>query len=162
MIDKLKECLAICKEAIWIKTSQEKETMITTINTLLDQDIDEIYTWSILKAVEKVKVGSEYGYKKEPLDTKVQNPAQFLEFYDSLQRDDGVMNAAIIFRDYDDCIETNPMYKRMIKEIIEQRQNKYIPIIFIAPTYNVPADMLDTFTLIDFTAPNKEEIINFY
>ena len=160
MIDKLKECLAICKEAIWIKTSQEKETMITTINTLLDQDIDEIYTWSILKAVEKVKVGSEYGYKKEPLDTKVQNPAQFLEFYDSLQRDDGVMNAAIIFRDYDDCIETNPMYKRMIKEIIEQRQNKYIPIIFIAPTYNVPADMLDTFTLIDFTAPNKEEIIN--
>ena len=33
MIDKLKECLAICKEAIWIKTSQEKETMITTIKT---------------------------------------------------------------------------------------------------------------------------------
>ena len=55
MIDKLKECLAVCKEAIWIKTSQEKETMITTINTLLDQDIDEIYTWSILKAVEKEK-----------------------------------------------------------------------------------------------------------
>lgn len=160
MKKELKECLSIHKEAIWIKTSQEKETIPTIINALLDADIEEIYTWSVIKGVEKIKVSPEYGYKKEGLERQpVQNPAQFLNFYNELQEDVNVRSAAIIFRDYDSCLETNPMYKRMIKEIVEQNNIKYIPIIFTAASYDVSADLLDTFTLIDFTAPSKEEII---
>lgn len=55
MKEKLKECLSIHKEAIWIKTGQEKETIPAIINTLLDEDIEEIYTWSVIKGVEKNK-----------------------------------------------------------------------------------------------------------
>lgn len=159
MKEELKECLSINKEAIWVKTGQEKETMPVIINALLDEDIEEIYTWSVIKGVEKIKVSPEYGYKKEPLSgTAVLNPNQFLNFYKELQDDKDVRSAAIIFRDYDACLETNPMYKRMIKEIVEQSNKKYIPIIFTAASYDVPADLLDTFTLIDYTAPTKEEI----
>lgn len=159
MKEKLKECLSIHKEAIWIKTGQEKETIPAIINTLLDEDIEEIYTWSVIKGVEKIKVGIEYGYKKEPLENSVVlNPAQFLGFYNNLQNDTDVRSAAIIFKDYDSCLETNPMYKRMIKEIVEQRNKKYIPMIFTAASYDVPTDLLDTFTLIEYSAPSKEEI----
>ena len=38
MKEKLKECLSIHKEAIWIKTGQEKETIPAIINTLLDEE----------------------------------------------------------------------------------------------------------------------------
>ena len=79
MKEKLKECLSIHKEAIWIKTGQEKETIPAIINTLLDEDIEEIYTWSVIKGVEKIKVGIEYGYKKEPLESDTVCPLDVLK-----------------------------------------------------------------------------------
>lgn len=159
MINKLRECLSIKKEAIWIKTSQEKETLPAILNALLEEDIDNVYMWSIIKTVEKVKIISENKYTKERYtEAQVSNPAQFINFYNSLQQDQEIQTSAIILRDYIDCLETNPMYKRMIKEIVEQNNDKYIPLIFTASSYDVPADLLDTFTLVEYNAPSKEDI----
>lgn len=158
MKQKLTELLNIKKEAIWIKSNLEKETVPSVINVLVENDIENIYTWSILKTVERIKIENKT-YIKESLEGNISSPVTFLEFYEKLQEDITIKNAAFIFRDYDDCIETNYMYKRMIKEITEKKNKKYIPIIFISNKFDVPSDLLDIFALVDFKAPNKTEIL---
>lgn len=158
MKQKLTELLNIKKEAIWIKSNKEKETLPFIINILIENNIETIYTWSILKTVEKIKIENR-SYIKERLEESISSPVAFLEFYETLQKDVNKENTAFIFRDYDDCIDTNHMYKRMIKEITEKKNNIYIPIIFISNRFDIPADLVDIFSLVESKAPNKEDII---
>lgn len=154
---KLTELIQIKKEAIWIKSNQEKEIVPTIINILSSNGIDNIYTWSVLKTVEKVKVNNITGFfTKESIEEPINSPLAFLNFYNLIQRKPEP--CAFIFRDYDDCMELNHMYKRMIKEITEQKNNSYIPIIFISSKFEVPVDLVDTFSLIEQTPPNESEI----
>ena len=153
----LTELLNIKKNAIWIKTMHEKETIVSVINTLIKNDIESIYTWSILKTIEKVKI-EDYSYKKESMDEQIMSPVAFLEFYEKLQQRDSRKNSAIIFRDYEDSINNN-MYKRMIKEITEERHEMYIPIIFIGSGTEIPEDILSIVSVIESKAPSKDEIL---
>lgn len=154
---KLTDLIQIKKEAIWIKSSQEKEIVPTVINILSNNNISNIYTWSVLKTVEKIKINNITGsYVKESIEEPINSPLAFLNFYNNIQIKSEP--CAFIFRDYDDCMELNHMYKRMIKEITEQKNYSYVPMIFISSKFEVPVDLIDTFSLIEQTPPSESEI----
>lgn len=161
MKQELTDLLKIKKEAIWIKSNSEKETIPSIINILIENNIEEIYTWSVVKTLEKIKI-SKKTYIKEPAskNKNFSSPMAVLEFYEKLQAQDEMNNIAFIFRDFDDCMETNHIYKRVIKEITEKKNNKYIPIIFVSNRFDIPSDLLDRFSLINYKTPSKSDILN--
>lgn len=123
---KLNELLAIKKSCIWIKTQQEKEVTPVILNVLNKNYFNHIYVWSFLTNLQEIKIGNNNFTKTDIPNT--QGPA-FLRYYNSLQTDPDMKleEHAIILRDYDLQFE-NPAYIRLLREMVEVRNEKYIQI----------------------------------
>lgn len=154
---KLNELLAIKKSCIWIKTQQEKEVTPVILNVLNKNYFNHIYVWSFLTNLQEIKIGDNNFTKTDIPNT--QGPA-FLRYYNSLQTDPDMKleEHAIILRDYDLQFE-NPAYIRLLREMVEVRNEKYIPLIFISEGYNPPPKLAHLFTVIEYKNPTKEEIV---
>ena len=150
---KLNELLAIKKSCIWIKTQQEKEVTPVILNVLNKNYFNHIYVWSFLTNLQEIKIGNNNFTKTDIPNT--QGPA-FLRYYNSLQTDPDMKleEHAIILRDYDLQFE-NPAYIRLLREMVEVRNEKYIPLIFISEGYNPPPKLAHLFTVIEYKNPTK-------
>ena len=153
----LTELLNIKKECIWIKTEREKEVVPVIFNVLTKNYFNHIYVWSFLTNLQEVKIGDNNFTKTDIPNT--QGPA-FLRYYNSLQTDPNLKleEHAIVLRDYDLQFE-NPSYIRLLREMVEVRNEKYVPLIFISEGYNPPAKLAHLFTVVEYKNPTEEELV---
>lgn len=164
--EKFNELLSIKKQCIWIKGCEEKEIVLNIINTLIEHNVDRIFTWDLAPFPLQEIIVQDDGnwYTKETINYK-----NFNLFYKEILQENNTFdledqefndedNYAIILRDFDLNLE-NPSYIRMIKEITEINQRKYIPLIFTSEKYEPPTKVQYLFDIIQYENPTVEEII---
>ena len=100
--------LEIKKEAIWIKSEQEKEVVASIVNTLKEEGMDVIYDFEPSSGIYKLTTDNKNNIVKTFLDPKesgVKNGtsgAAVLSLYNKIQYDGECMElSAIILTDMD-------------------------------------------------------------
>lgn len=164
-IDNLRLALEIKKEAIWIKSEQEKEVVGILLNVLREEGIDVIYNFEISSGLYKLEVNENNEITKTALDNKNcpgvkngANTAAILGLYNKIQSDKESMDlSAIILKDFDTF--NNPAFSRMLREMLELKQTRYTPIIVISPTGNSLPTVEHLFREINFDDLSNEDII---
>lgn len=162
--------LEIKKEAIWIKSEQEKEVVASVINTLKEEGIDVIYDFEPSSGIYKLSTDSKNNIVKEMLDKSsgVKNGtsgAAILSLYNKIQNDKESMElSAIILKDMD-LLYGNYAWSRVFREILEFKQSIYTPIIVISPTHQSNATLDHLFKELNYdelTDEDIKELINDY
>lgn len=170
--DELRLLLEIKKEAIWIKTEQEKEAVAVLMNVLREEGVDVIYDFEPSSGLYKLGVDEKNNITKLQLDNKncpgVKNGttgAAVLSLYNKIQSDKESMElSSIILKDMD-LLYANYAWSRVFREILEFKQNRYTPIIVISPTHQ-PNGTLDhlfkELSFDDLTPEDIKELLNDY
>lgn len=153
----LTELLSIKKDCIWVKTEQEKEVIPAIFNILSKNYFNHVYVWSFLTNLQEIKIENNNFTKVDIKNT--QGPA-FLRYYNSMQTEPDMKleEHAIILRDYDLQFE-NPSYIRLLREMVEVRNEKYIPLIFVSEGYNPPSKLAHLFTVVEYKNPTEQELV---
>ena len=160
--DELLELLNINKQCIWIKTQLEKEIMINIINVLIEYGTDRIFTYTPQTGIEEIITKDNY-YVKNKLAKDISNrPLNY--FYNQVLENKNAIDFpyeddyAIIIKDFDLIYETKE-HIRILKEITEIHQDKYIPLIFTSDIYDPPSKINHLFSVINYQTPTQEEIL---
>lgn len=162
--------LEIKKEAIWIKSEQEKEVVASVVNILKEEGIDVIYDFEPSSGIYKLNSDNKNNITKEMLDKNsgVKNGtsgAAILSLYNKIQSDKESMElSAIILKDMD-LLYGNYAWSRVFREILEFKQSRYTPIIVISPTHQSNATLDHLFKELNYdelTDEDIKELINDY
>ena len=162
--------LDIKKEAIWIKTEQEKEVTVSVLNVLKQEGIDVIYDFEPSSGVYKLSNDDKNNVVKEQVknNDKFKNGTSsmaVLSLFNMIQSDSDSMElSAIILKDMD-LLYNNYVWSRMFREMLDFRQNRYTPIIVISPTHQSNATLDHLFKEMnydDLTEEDIKELINDY
>ena len=168
--EELRLLLEIKKEAIWIKSEQEKEVIATVLNVLREEGMDIIYDFEPSSGLYKLSVDEKNNVTRTILDkdSGVKNGtsgAAVLSLYNMIQSDTESMElSAIILKDMD-LLYSNYAWSRVFREILEFKQNRYTPIIVISPTHQTNATLDHLFRELnydDLTDEDIKELINDY
>ena len=157
--------LEIKKEAIWIKSEQEKEVVASIVNTLKEEGMDVIYDFEPSSGIYKLTTDNKNNIVKTFLDPKesgVKNGtsgAAVLSLYNKIQNDSESMElSAIILKDMD-LLYNNYAWSRVFREILEFKQNRYTPIIVISPTHQTNATLDHLFKELNYDELTDEDIV---
>ena len=157
--------LEIKKEAIWIKSEQEKEVVASIVNTLKEEGMDVIYDFEPSSGIYKLTTDNKNNIVKtflNPKESGVKNGtsgAAILSLYNKIQNDGESMElSAIILKDMD-LLYNNYAWSRVFREILEFKQNRYTPIIVISPTHQTNATLDHLFKELNYDDLTDEDIV---
>ena len=160
----LRLLLDIKKEAIWIKSEQEKEIIAVIMNVLREEGIDSIYDFEPSSGLYKLTVENNE-IVKTFLDNKncpgVKNGSSgqaVLSLFNKIQTDKESMElSAIILKDMD-LLYNNYAWSRTFREMLEFKQSRYTPIIVVSPTHQTNATLDHLFKEVSYDTPEEEDI----
>lgn len=155
------EALEIKSPIIWVKTIEEAEFLKSLIKTLsLKYSAENIYSWSIASPMMRLSV-------YEPPVQITSNPSfeQTLshireQIQDHRQSQNKKTIDIYIIKDAH-MITDKPNAIRGIRDIYEQTkpvQNYYCPMIMISPIIEIPQELEQLITVVEYSLPSKEEI----
>ena len=160
--EKLKLLFQSQKNLIWIHSYQEGEVLIRINNLVeqMDEAYDGILTWSITEGLCKlVNSGTNLIYKQ--LDEDALSLLDLREnIIDFSERDYVTSKTIFILKDFDVQLNSKDIAVRMLKDIEENPLLKYIPIIVISSTLDIPESLKGYFSVIEHETPNIESIID--
>lgn len=163
--EEIRMLLDIKKEAIWVKTEQEREVMAVLLNILKEEGVDVIYDFEPSSGLYKLNVDKN-NITKTALDNKncpkVKNGTSgmaLLSLNNFIQGDKESMElSAIIIKDVD-LMYGNFAWSRTLRELLEFKQQRYTPIIVISPTHAANATLDHLFREIDYDTLNEADIV---
>jgi SpoVK/Ycf46/Vps4 family AAA+-type ATPase len=137
--------LRACYPLIYIPTSEEErlETVIATCAQRVGNR--SVYTWDFVD-----------GYQDNPNNEGVgrRNPLQALEFIEKLPPQSG---SIFILRDFHRFL-ADISISRKLRNLVRQLKSQPKNLIIIAPEVEIPADLSEVFTIVDFPLPTGIEI----
>lgn len=109
----------------------------------------KVYTWSICRGIIPYGISSQ---SQKGSDERTKDPQWALsEVMDSIDP------AIYIFEDFHPYF-SDPAVVRKVRELAFHLKNSYKTLILISPTLKLPMELEKEVTLVDFTAPGKEDI----
>ena len=137
--------LRACYPLIYIPTTEEErlERAIAEITKSLGNR--NVYIWDFVE-----------GYKDNPNNAGFgkRNPLQALEFIEKLPANVG---GVFILRDFQRFIEDISI-SRKLRNLARSLKSQAKNIIVVAPQVNIPDELTEAFTILDFPLPNRKEI----
>lgn len=147
--------LSIQKPCIWIRTHEEKEVMVATINALIGNDAaDNIFTWSTSSGLRSIAVKKDT-YVETSLE-KMGLEKLFTDIKKSFAKTEDEKDAYILL-DYHSAL-SNPNAIRGIRDVCERKQDTYNPIIIISPICEIPVELENLCTCVDYDNPTDTSI----
>lgn len=137
--------LRACYPLIYIPTQEEERVEKAIANIGKNVNNRNIYTWDFVD-----------GYQDNPNNTNVgrRNPLQALEFIEKLPS-----NTAGIFilRDFQRFLEDISISRKLrnLARILKAQPKN---IIVVAPEINLPSELKEVFTIVEFALPQADEI----
>ena len=164
--EELRMLLEIKKEAIWIKSEQEKEVVAAVMNILRQEGVDVIYDFEPSSGLYKLSIDNNNRISKVFCDNNntpgVKNGvsgAALLSLNNKIQTDKESMDmSALILKDMD-LMYNNVAWSRALREILEFKRDKYFPIIVISPTRQTNATLDHLFRELNYDDLNKDDIV---
>ena len=162
--EQLRLLLEIKKEAIWIKSEQEKEITAALLNILTEEGIDVVYDFEPSSGLYKLTID-----KNRVVKTALNNQncpgvkngtsgQAILSLYNHIQTDEESMEmSAIILKDME-LLYNNYAWSRVFREILEFKQDKYVPIIVISPTHQENSTLNHLFKELNYDELTEEDI----
>lgn len=130
---------------LYVATTEE-ERLEATLHTISDRlNQRPIYIWDFVE-----------GYQGNPNDLGVakRNPLSALEFVEKLPPPAAAM---ILLRDFHRFIE-DVAVSRKLRNLARQLKSQPKNLILLAPTVQLPPELRDVITVVEFPLPQREEI----
>lgn len=143
--DELSLLLRACYPLIYIPTTEEERLERAIANTLQTMSNRNTYIWDFVE-----------GYKDNPNNQGFgkRNPLQALEFIEKLPSKVG---GVFILRDFQRFLEDISI-SRKLRNLSRSLKSQPKNIVVIAPQVNIPQELTEIFTVLDFPLPSREEI----
>jgi SpoVK/Ycf46/Vps4 family AAA+-type ATPase len=146
--DEFKLLLRAVYPLIYIPTHEE-ERVEKAIQAEAREQGRPVYIWDFVD-----------GYQGNPNDVGFgrRNPLQALEFAERLADSD---SAILILRDYHrflDDVAVSRKLRNLARTLKEQKNGQKKNIILLSPCVNIPSDLTEVLTVVDFPLPNAAEI----
>lgn len=155
-VEELETLLCTNKSGIWIKSELEKEVYIVLLNTLKANGFDNIIEWTAATGLSEVEVNKD-GVTKKAIN---KNPGinLVLNEFNKIQEDKTQLDSsAIILKDVN-CRFNDPATVRTLREMLEVKNDKYIPIIILSAIYEDNAYLSHLFKILDYDSMDLESI----
>jgi len=163
--DSMKEVQMLLRarcECIWINTYEEADA-IRDLREIIQKEHKNMkfFVWSNTEGLKSFPVTK--GEKVEPPNAKLREiPALFASIranFDGTSEDQSSTGAIYVLRDLHNLM-SDPRTRRCIRDIKEYQNNKYIPIVVIAPVAEVHEEISRLFKVVDYELPNRALIRN--
>lgn len=137
--------LRACYPLIYIPTQEEErvEKAITSIAQQLSNR--QIYIWDFVDGYQDNPNNANFGRR---------NPLQALEFMEKLPSNSGGIFVLRDFQRFLEDISISRKLRNLARTLKAQPKN----IVIIAPEINLPTELSEVFTIVEFPLPQQEEI----
>lgn len=140
---------------IWVVTSEEKEVILSLRNAIEEVgEYDSICTYSLTEGAYELK-SEDQQLIYEPLED-----SKSLLQLDALLKahnSENSLNRIWILKDFHLAF-SNPAAIRMLRDLKEHPIKKYVPIIILSPSNEIPLELKSLFKVMDYETPKKEDI----
>ena len=137
--------LRACYPLIYIPTTEEERLEKAIAETIANLGNRNVYIWDFVE-----------GYKDNPNNAGFgkRNPLQALEFIEKLPANVG---GVFVLRDFQRFIE-DVSVSRKLRNLSRKLKSQPKNIVVVAPQVNIPDELKEVFTVLDFPLPSREEI----
>lgn len=149
-------------ECIWINTYEEAD-VIKDLREIIQKEHRNMkfYVWSNTEGLKSFPIVK--GEKVEEPNAKLREiPALFASIRANLEgklEEQSNTGAVYVLRDLHNLM-SDPRTRRCIRDIKEYQNNKYMPLIVIAPISEVHEEVARLFKVVDYELPSKALIKN--
>ena len=144
--DELSLLIRACYPLIYIPTTEEERLEKAIAQTLKNTSHRNTYIWDFVDGYDDSNPNSQSFGKR--------NPLQALEFIEKLPHQAG---GVFILRDFQRFLEDISI-SRKLRNLARILKSQPKNIVIIAPQVNIPQELIEIFTVLDFPLPSKEEI----
>jgi SpoVK/Ycf46/Vps4 family AAA+-type ATPase len=137
--------LRACYPLIYIPTLEEERLEKAIAECAASLGNRSVYTWDFVE-----------GYQDNPNNEAVgrRNPLQALEFVEKLPNSIG---GIFILRDFQRFLE-DVSISRKLRNLARSLKSQAKNLVIVAPQVNIPSELTEVFTILDFPLPNAQEI----
>jgi hypothetical protein len=137
--------LRACYPLIYIPTTEEERLEVAIANCAQNLGNRTVYIWDFVD-----------GYQDNPNHTGMgrRNPLQALELLDKIPEKAG---GIFLLRDFHRFLEDISI-SRKLRNLTRSLKSQAKNIIIVAPEINIPPELIEVFTVIDFPLPTPAEI----
>lgn len=133
------------RRAILVNTFEE-ERFQEDLKAVIEAKSMEAYTWSITSGVKDLITGELHQAGK------IYDPVKMLDFIQKYEK-----TAVFIIKDFHD-IWTNFQAKRRMRDILEETDNVYKPLLLVSPQVNIPMELEKLITMVSYELPTREQV----
>ncbi|MBR8831207.1 MAG: ATP-dependent zinc metalloprotease FtsH [Chroococcopsis gigantea SAG 12.99] len=143
--EELQLLLRACYPLIYIPTLEEERLEKAIASCARDLSNRPVYIWDFVEGYQDNPNNEGFGKR---------NPLQALEWIDKLPKNS---QAIIILRDFQRFLE-DVSISRKLRNLSRALKSQPKNLIIIAPSLNIPADLTEVLTVVDFPLPSGSEI----
>ncbi|MGL5506348.1 MAG: hypothetical protein ACRDB0_00440, partial [Paraclostridium sp.] len=155
--DDLKDLLSIKKPILWVKTFEEKESLIAIKNAIdSTEECDNIFTWSSTTGVQKMVMNGNRIEYEQIVGIGID---RLLQHMNNNEKEEDLETSSYILKDFH-LITSNPSAIRGIRDIAESKRAKYNPIIIVSPSSDIPYEWEKLTSIIEYKDPTQKEILD--
>lgn len=133
------------RRAILVNTFEE-ERFQEDLTAVIEAKSMEAYMWSITSGVRDLITGEIHQ------NGKIYDPVKMLDFIQKYDKP-----AVFIIKDFHD-IWTNFQAKRRMRDILEESDNVYKPLLLVSPQVNIPMELEKLITMVSYELPTREQV----